>query len=188
MERLLLSKEMGVSSSRIHSGNSCQEGVNYEGDKSFGVDAHTSGQGSTTNTSSEAMDVPTTPCHSTCDSRPELGLPNMCEADLGYSPLLDRGNRWGLKPTWAPAFPLEPNQEFPAVPNADNGGSATAGISERIYAAQVAQVPEALSINQETVEHGGVQDGTGNECGIVAEDWLDAAHALLDAFVDPSCT
>lgn len=183
MERLLLSKELGVSSNRIDIGIHCQEGINGEGDRSFDGDGQITGLGSTIIVP-EAGNTPMASSPSSYNST-ELDLPNMYEANPGPSPHLDEGKEWWVRPTLTPKPPFAPSIEMPAVLNADIGNNETAVNRGRIDAGEAALAPDALLASRECIEWGGVVDGTGNEYGLAAEDWLDAAHALLDPVADP---
>lgn len=114
----------------------------------------------------------------------ERDLPNNYKARPGLSSSIYAGAEWPARPTLAPASP-SPNCKKQVVLAADlvSDGGVVSG--RRKNAGEVVQAPGALLVSPEVSEWGGMADGTENENRLVAEDWLDAAHALLDTVADP---
>lgn len=157
MERLIVSKQIGVFSTRTDSGIHAG-GINGEDDEYIVLDGQKDGG-----------IIAMAPVSSNCGGA-ELDLPNKYKG----SPPLDRGEKCRMRSTLAPTSLFNPNGEMQAM----NGGRSNAG--------EVAQAHEALLLRSpEIIQWGGVADENGDEHRLAAQDWLDAAHALLDTVADP---
>lgn len=190
MERLLLSNEMGVSSSRADGGIPSQEGITRKDNGSFGLDRPTSGLAPTIIVP-EVGGNPPTALSNSCPNGNELGPPCVRKVDPGPPPPF-RGaplihlappphERPALPPQPpSPPCPFIPNGESQVGLNADNvvahDSGAKGGGADAIRAAQALG---ALFQSPGTSQWGGVEDGTTDSgYRLAAEDWLEAADAL----------
>eukprot|EP00903_Cladosiphon_okamuranus_P015990 g14768.t1 len=107
----------------------------------------------------------------------ELDLPYNCKANPSLSRPIHRGNVWQTGSTQAPASPSA-NCETPDLVDTDLASGRTQRPGE------VVQAPGALLVSPEVGEKGGMADGTENDNRLVAEDWLDVAHALSETVAD----
>lgn len=176
MERLILSKDMGVFSNKPDR-SVRQVDFNGEGGKSFDFAGQNDGLSPTSLISKEWI-MPIAPC-SVESSEGKLDLPGSYKANPGSSPPLHSGGEWRTRPTLAPASLFNLTGEMQSVLSEDVGHGRNKN------AGGVAQAPAALLESPEISEWGGVADGTGNENRLAAEDWLHVAHALLDTVADP---
>ena len=78
--------------------------------------------------------------------------------------------------------PIAPNGETHMVLSAANDGAERAVSERAVCNDEVAQAPWFVSPG--IIQRREVEDGTRNESLLVAEDWLEAADALLDTVAD----
>eukprot|EP00752_Nemacystus_decipiens_P005054 g4589.t1 len=179
MERLLMRKEVGVSSSSIESSIE-HDDINGDANKSLDRDGPMRGLGAA-DIVAEAENTPTAPLTSSND-RPELRVPNRC--DVG--PQFYAGAAW-LEATSSlvPTSPSVHNDETLTVSNGDMCGAERSEKAGTMGAGLAAQAPGACLMGPDNVRWGGTEDGTGNEYRLDAEDWMEAADTLYDAVTHP---
>lgn len=202
MERLILN----VVPNTTNAGTRPEDGVNGEGSMPLGSDGLGNGLESTS-TDSDEGDLPVaSPSSSSNTAEPdlpdlssntvELDLPNTHDARPGVSSEThSSGAELRTRPTLAPSSLLTPNGEAPlltpngetqAVLDADLGGDDEGVVDARKKGAgEAARGPGALLVSPGTRECGGMADGSGIENRLAAEDWLEAAHVLLETVSDP---
>lgn len=179
MERLLLSKEMGISSNRIDSAIHDQEVITGEGDSLVGVDGQMNGFGPT-NIFSEERNMPVAAFSSGWNGT-ELDVANNYKANPGSSSPLHGGAEWRVRSTVPPASPISPDGDVQATHIAGLGYEEGLLHGRGKNTGEVPQASGALVVGPEIGEWDGSAGGAEDKNGVAAEDWLDVAHALMVA-------
>lgn len=193
MERLILN----VFPNTTNAGTRPEDGVNGEGSMPLGSDGLGNGLESTSTDSDEGYLPVASPSSSSNKAEPdlpnlssntvELDLPNTHDASPGVSSEIhSSGAELRTRPTLVSSSLLTPNGETQAVLDADLGGDDEGVVEARKKGAgEAARGTGALLVSPGTRECGGMAGGAGIENMLAAEDWLEAAHALLETVSDP---